>query len=81
MSILRCQCGATTNSAVSESWNPATMEDGLARGCYARWVDQRWQYGCRYREADVLMKKMADDLVAKVTGPVGPPADDDDTEP
>ncbi len=64
MSIVRCQCGSTTNSAVSEYWNSRSLDDGLARGCYAAWVDGQWQRGCLYGQADVLMKKMADDLMA-----------------
>lgn len=67
MPAVTCQCGALTNSAISEYWLRVDQEHEIAEGCYAKWVEDHWEPGCLYGtdRGSAIMQVMAREMIAR----------------
>jgi len=65
MPVVKCRCGADTNSAISEYWTRKNWAIEEADGCYVKWVDDHWEKGCLYEQTPVhkFMRIMADKML------------------
>lgn len=65
MPAVKCRCGAVTNSALSEYWTRENQAVNEADGCYAKWVNGKYEKGCLYdlTPVNAFMRKMADRMI------------------
>lgn len=66
-SVTCARCEGKTNSAISEYWTHKPFAEGIAHGCYAKWVNDHWERGCLYEQGSQFEKHMADDMINKGT--------------
>lgn len=63
MPVVKCRnCGYDTNTALSKI-NFRTRPYIIADGCYARFINGKWERGCCYETALEYKKKFIDELV------------------
>lgn len=74
MPVVKCQCGNTTNTAVSDYWaarsfdplQPGITEtDKVANECYAALVNGKWEKGCGFDRAAPDIKKFVLELIRR----------------
>lgn len=75
MPTVKCRCGNTTNSAVSDYWMTvgskavanSELEKFEAAHCYAAFDEhsRRWVKGCSFDSADEFMQKTVLDLMGR----------------
>lgn len=63
MPVVQCQCGSTTNSAVSDYWEQLAKGGKRASYCLVAWINGKWEKGCGFDKADVASKKFALELI------------------
>ena len=65
MPAVKCRCGAVTNSVLSEYWTRENQSVDEAEGCYAKWVNGKYEKGCLYDQTpkNRFMRKMADRMI------------------
>lgn len=60
MPAVLCKCGAMTNSALSEYWGRPNPSHDVADGCYAKFVNGKYEKGCLFDSTKhTFMKEFA----------------------